>query len=75
MRGNRLTIDPCVAKSWKRFEITYRDGEGTVHVVVENPRGVERGVTRVEVEGREVPDRIIPLTGEKRSREVRVEMG
>jgi cyclic beta-1,2-glucan synthetase len=73
--GNRLTIDPCVAKSWKRFEITYRDGEGTVHVVVENPRGVERGVTRVEVEGREVPDKIIPLTGEKRSREVRVEMG
>src|SRR5262249_8438116 len=62
----KVTINPCVAKSWPRFEVTIRDGEGEVHVVVENPKGVERGV----VEGGE-----IALTGAKGRREARVVLG
>jgi cyclic beta-1,2-glucan synthetase len=73
--GARLVIDPCVSKTWGRFEITYRDGDGDVHVVVENPNGVERGVVRVEIDGRESPQRAIPLTGAAGRREVRVVMG
>ncbi len=73
--GTRLVIDPCVAGGWKGFEVTYRDGQGDVHVVVENPDGVQHGVRRVEIDGRESPDRTILLTGAPGRREVRVVMG
>ncbi|HEY1959531.1 MAG TPA: glucoamylase family protein [Polyangiaceae bacterium] len=73
--GARLAIDPCVPKSWKQFEIDYRDGEGVVHVVVENPDGVEHGVARIEIDGRESGDGAIALTGAPGRREVRVVMG
>jgi hypothetical protein len=55
--------------------MTYRDGDGELHVVVENPDGVEHGVRRVEVDGRECPDGIVLLTGAVGRREVRVIMG
>ena len=74
-RGSTLTIDPCIAKSWPGFEVTYRDGDGAVHIVVDNSKGVERGVERVELDGRVVDDRRIPLTGARGTREVRVVMG
>jgi cyclic beta-1,2-glucan synthetase len=73
--GSRLVIDPCVAAGWTGFEMTYRDGDGELHVVVENPDGVEHGVRRVEVDGRECPDGIVLLTGAVGRREVRVIMG
>ncbi|HEX3345878.1 MAG TPA: hypothetical protein VHS09_14940, partial [Polyangiaceae bacterium] len=74
-RGDRLYIDPCVARDWSRFEMTYRDGEGEIHVLVENPDRVERGVRRVEVDGRETSGGAIPLTGAPGRREVRVVLG
>jgi len=62
-RGKRLVIDPCVSKTWERFEVTVRDGEGEVHVVVENPNRVQRGKPQE-----------IPLTGAPGRREHRVIM-
>jgi cellobiose phosphorylase len=73
--GQRLAVDPCVARAWKAFEVTYRDGEGEIHILVENPDGVEHGVRRVEIDGRELPDFAVPLTGATGRREVRVVMG
>jgi hypothetical protein len=55
--------------------MTYRDGAGEVHIVVENPDGIEHGVRRFEVDGREAPGGRIPLTGAAGRREVRVVMG
>ncbi len=71
--GPRLRIEPCVPRAWERFEIDYRDGEGVVHVVVENPERVARGVRSIELEGR--PIESVPLTGAPGRREVRVVMG
>jgi len=73
--GANLRVDPCVARSWQGFEVTYRDGEGAVHVVVENPRGVQRGVVSIEIDGKLAPDGVVPLTGRPGVREVRVVMG
>ena len=73
--GARLAIDPCIAREWKGFEVTYRDGQGEVHILVENPNGVEHGVERVEIDGRESSDRTIALTGAPGRREVLVRMG
>ena len=62
-----FTVDPCIPKGWPGFELTYRFGEATFHVTVENPRGVNRGVARVELDGELVEDGRIALdeaTGE-----------
>ncbi len=73
--GDSLTVSPCIAKTWSGFEVTIRDGDGEVHVVVENPNGVERGVERVEVDGQPARGGAITLTGAAGRREVRVVMG
>jgi cyclic beta-1,2-glucan synthetase len=73
--GSRLTIAPCIARGWPGFELTYRDGAGELHIVIENPDGVEHGVRRVEIGGSVSADGVIPLTGEAGRREVRVVMG
>ncbi len=51
-----LRIDPCVPREWKHFEVqrTFRDVK--LHIDVENPEGVNRGVSRLELEGGKVVD-------------------
>ena len=73
--GARLVVDPCIARDWPGFELTYRDGEGEIHIVVENPDHVEHGVLRVETDGKASPAGAIPLTGANGRREVLVVMG
>jgi len=67
--GDRIEIAPCIPRAWKRFEVSY----GSVHVVVENPRGVERGIARFEIDGEASAARTAPLDGKKH--EVLVVMG
>jgi cellobiose phosphorylase len=74
-RGDRLGIDPCVAKEWKGFELTFRHGTSTYHVVVENPAGVERGVKSVSADGAAVADGEIALADDGKTHEVRVVLG
>jgi cyclic beta-1,2-glucan synthetase len=57
-----LRVDPCIPRAWPGYEATLRRGGSEYHIVVENPDGVNRGVTRVEVNGVERPDRQIPST-------------
>ncbi len=46
-----LAIDPCIPREWRGFEAWVRAGSETIHVVVENPDGVSRGVTSITVDG------------------------
>jgi cellobiose phosphorylase len=43
--------------------MTLRRNGGTWHVRVENPRGVNRGVARVTLDGRAVEGQQVPLSG------------
>ncbi len=58
-----LAVEPCIPKAWPEYEMTLRHGDGTWRVRVENPRGVNRGVARVTLDGREVDGRRVALTG------------
>ncbi len=46
-----LLVDPCIPKRWKRYQVrrTFRGVNYTIHV--ENPDGVECGVSRVSIDG------------------------
>jgi cyclic beta-1,2-glucan synthetase len=75
LRGNRLIINPCVARDWRQFEITYRHRSATYHITVMNPNGVERGVRSVEVDGTVAAGNAIELRDDGKRHEVRVTMG
>jgi cyclic beta-1,2-glucan synthetase len=58
-----LVVDPCIPKAWSEYEMTLRRNGGTWRIRVDNPRGVNRGVARVTLDGRDVPDQEVPLEG------------
>ncbi len=71
---NTLLIEPCIPRSWPKFEATLTRAGARLNIVVENPDGVQTGVVRVEVDGQEHHGPI-PLDAGSRSRSIRVIMG
>jgi cyclic beta-1,2-glucan synthetase len=55
-----FTVEPCIPSSWDLATITYRRGERTFKIQIVNDEQVERGVRAIEVNGRVIPDRMIP---------------
>lgn len=51
MRGATLLLDSCVPRAWRGFDIVFRYHSARYDIAVENPRGVTRGVARVELDG------------------------
>ena len=70
-----LRIDPCIPSGWKNYEVTYRTSTAEFRIAVENPDGVCRGVRRVEVDGAEQSDGLVPIAGVAGTHEVRVVLG
>lgn len=62
-----LVIDPCIPKHWHGFTAVVRVDGSTYRIRVDNPRGVNRGVARVTLDGEPVPGtavEILPDSGE-----------
>jgi cyclic beta-1,2-glucan synthetase len=75
LRGDRLTMEPCVPRWWREFEITYRRGRATYRIKVENPLAIHRGVATLELDGILQPVAEISLADDGQSHTVRVVMG
>jgi cyclic beta-1,2-glucan synthetase len=75
LRGSSLRIEPCIPRWWHEFEITYRHGETTYEIKVENPLALCRGVASVEVDGEARGDGEIKLVDDKGTHKVRVVLG
>jgi cyclic beta-1,2-glucan synthetase len=77
VRGATLCIDPCVPKTWRGFEIVFRYHSGRYDITVENPRGVSRGVARVELDGVALAETHapIPLADDGATHRVRIVLG
>jgi cyclic beta-1,2-glucan synthetase len=73
--GDWLRVDPCIPRTWPGFEVTYRFGQTTYQIRVENPAGVCRGVKQVLLDGEVLPDFRIPLIDENRQHHVVVSLG
>ena len=54
-----LLVDPCIPADWKEFRVTRVWRGATYHITVENPRGAEKGVASVTLNGQPA-DRLIP---------------
>ncbi len=77
VRGATLLLDPCVPRAWPGFEIVFRYHSARYHITVENPRGVTRGVVRVELDGTALADTgaPLPLADDGATHRVRVILG
>ncbi len=73
--GKTLQINPCIAKEWKEFELTYRHGETSFHIRVENPDGVNRGVKQVKLDGNPLLQKEVQLIDDHQEHQVVVLMG
>ncbi len=51
LRNDALHLDPCIPKSWPRFEMTLRYRSSRYDIVVENPLGVSRGIVSARSDG------------------------
>ncbi|HEV8611999.1 MAG TPA: glycosyl hydrolase family 65 protein, partial [Gemmatimonadales bacterium] len=77
LRGETLRLEPCIPKSWPSFEVAFRYHSARYGIVVDNPRGVMRGVSRIELDGSTLPAnaREIPLAADGAVHRIRVELG
>ncbi len=77
LRGAVLHLDPCIPRAWRRFDITFRYHASRYEIAVENPNGVTRGISTIDVDG--IPLALsggsVPLTSDGATHRVRVVLG
>ena len=67
-----LLIDPCLPSTAKEYEVVRKFRGGEYHIVIKNPDGKEKGVSRITVDGKLISGTIVPCSPGKH--EVHVEM-
>ncbi|HLF85274.1 MAG TPA: hypothetical protein VI837_13955, partial [Blastocatellia bacterium] len=72
LRGDRLQIDPCIPRVWREYEIVYKRGSATYNLVVENPHGLNRGVSRIELDGAQTDAAEIELVDDGKQHFIRI---
>jgi cellobiose phosphorylase len=76
LQGDALSIDPVIHSNWPGFEATFRHGDATYQIVVENPERQNRGVAAIIMDGATLnPQAPIPLTREAGTHQVKVTLG
>ena len=77
VRGSFLHVDPCIPRGWPSFEVTFRYRASRYEVRVENPRGMTRGISMVEVDGAPLPSGTgkLPLSDDGATHRVRIVLG
>jgi cyclic beta-1,2-glucan synthetase len=73
--GDALTVDPCVPADWPGYEVTYRDGATVYQIHVENPNGASHGVKQMMIDGKDLPEKEIPLLQDGEEHKIRVLLG
>lgn len=74
-RGDSFVLDPCIPKDWSQYEIVYRQGRTRFEIRIENPNGLSRGVELIELDGRVLETKSVPLQQAEQTHHVRVVLG
>ena len=76
VRGKTLSIDPCIPRTWSNYSIVFRYHSASYKIEVQNPRGVSRGVSRAELDGKPLPNSAnVPLVDDGVEHRVVVVLG
>jgi cellobiose phosphorylase len=71
--GDSLRVEPCIPRTWREFDVTYRHGSSTYCIRVRNPQGISIGVAEIQVDGRIAQE--IELADDGKLHKVEVLMG
>ena len=74
-QGPVLRLDPCIPETWPTYHVHYRLGQAIYLIEVLNPERLNRGVKQVSLDGRPLPDGLIPLVDDGREHQVQVLLG
>ncbi|MCL1937038.1 MAG: hypothetical protein FWF52_01415 [Candidatus Azobacteroides sp.] len=69
-----LRIDPCIPQ-WEGFTVNRRFRGKTIHIRVENPNRVEKGIHSISLNGELLEGNLLPFDQMVETNEVRVVMG
>jgi cyclic beta-1,2-glucan synthetase len=75
LSGETLQIDPVIPGGWPEYRLRYQHGRAVYEIQVENPEGVQRGVAWVEMDGRRLESKVIPLERASVKHRIRVRLG
>lgn len=75
LSGDTLTLDPCIPRVWREYEITYRKGTTSYHIRVANPNGVNRGLLSIMLDGVAVSGQEIRLVDDQQLHEINLVLG
>lgn len=75
VRGNSLSLEPCIPRAWPSYQMTYRRGEERYEITVENPLGLSTGVASIEVDGKNLDVNDIPLADDGQVHQVKIVLG
>jgi cyclic beta-1,2-glucan synthetase len=73
--GDVLRIDPCIPSTWSSYEMKYKSGGSTYHILVNNPEGVNCGVVEITMDGKSLAGSDIPLIDDGSDHTVHLWMG
>ena len=72
LRAGRLEIEPCIPPGWSGYEVTYRLGSATYHVVVENSGETGRGLRSLTIDGQVVPPGAVDVADDGSRHEIHI---
>jgi cellobiose phosphorylase len=70
-----LTIDPCIPKSWKGYEVTRKYRGATYKIKISNPENVNKGVKMITFNGQLLQGNTLPIAHEGSHNTVEVVLG
>jgi cellobiose phosphorylase len=70
-----LIIDPCVPSDWKGYTINRKFRGATYRIEVKNPDGVQKGVKKILLDGKELNGNLVPIQPAGKTYQVEVIMG
>ena len=77
MQGAFVHLDPCIPKSWPKFEITVQYRSTHYEIIVENPDGATHGVSFAELDGVTIVEQPLrlPLLNDGITHHLKVRLG
>lgn len=70
-----LLVDPCIPKGWKEYEISRTYRGATYHIKILNPKGKNKGIKSVKVDGTTIEGNVLPVFKDNSAHDVEVVMG
>jgi cellobiose phosphorylase len=67
-----LHVDPCIPKQWKEVTVTRRFRNSIYHITIKNPKGRNRGVSEMTLDGTRMSGNVLPVLNDHKQHDVEV---